>query len=241
MSRTFLSASSEYLVVDTAPVASAPLSLACWFNATNITGAHNLVCLGHTSTNLHYWNIDARGDVGGDPVRAVARAGGGQVDAASSSGYSADTWHHVLGVFTATDDRHVLLDGGSKGTNAIERNPSLDRIGIAGLMIPTPQDFANASIAEVAAWNVALTDAEGAILAAGYSPLFVRPQNLVFYLPLVRDNDEDIVGGLSMSINGTPTVSAHPRIIYPSAPISGFGAAAAVAASIVVLRRRRSG
>jgi hypothetical protein len=32
---------------------------------------------------------------------------------------------------------------------------------------------------------------------------------------LIRDADEDIVGGLSLTANGTPTVEAHPRIYYP--------------------------
>ena len=70
------------------------------------------------------------------------------------------------------------------------------------------------SIAEPAVWNVVLTDAEVAILGAGFSPLFVRPQNLVFYPDLIRGLN-DKVGGLTLTANGT-VVSAHPPIIYPA-------------------------
>ena len=52
------------------------------------------------------------------------------------------------------------------------------------------------------------------MLARGYSPLFVRPQNLVAYWPLIRDEDQDRVGGYDMAAYNTPSVAAHPPIIY---------------------------
>jgi hypothetical protein len=60
-----------------------------------------------------------------------------------------------------------------------------------------------------AVWNAALTDAEVAILATGFSPKKVRPQSLVFYAPLVREV-RDLVGGVALSDTGT-TVADHPR------------------------------
>jgi hypothetical protein len=84
------------------------------------------------------------------------------------------------------------------------------------------------SIAEAAIWNVALTDAKVAILAAGFSPLFVDPQSLVAYWPLVRDTDDDVVGGYDMTAYNTPTVASHPpKIFYPVSPHSVYFAAAA--------------
>jgi hypothetical protein len=32
---------------------------------------------------------------------------------------------------------------------------------------------------------------------------------------LIRDEDEDIVGGLSLTAYNTPSVAAHPPILYP--------------------------
>ena len=60
-------------------------------------------------------------------------------------------------------------------------------------------------------WNVALTAAEIASLAKGFSPRLIRPQSLAFYAPLIRET-LDIRGGLTLTDSGS-TVADHPRII----------------------------
>jgi hypothetical protein len=66
-------------------------------------------------------------------------------------------------------------------------------------------------IAEVGIWNAALPAAEIASLAKGMNCAKVRPQNLVFYAPLIRDlNDQK--GGLTITNNNGATVAAHPRV-----------------------------
>lgn len=65
---------------------------------------------------------------------------------------------------------------------------------------------------QAAVWNVALTDEEMASLAAGCSPLRVRPSALVFYAPL-SPGVFDYRAGVTITNNNTSTVSAdHPRI-----------------------------
>ena len=71
--------------------------------------------------------------------------------------------------------------------------------------------YMNGQIAEVGIWNAALTAAEVASLAKGMTCDKVRPQNLVFYAPLVR-NLVDVKGGLTITNNNTATVAAHPRV-----------------------------
>ena len=66
-------------------------------------------------------------------------------------------------------------------------------------------------MAEVGVWNVALTAAEIASLAKGMTPDKIRPQNLVFYAPLVR-NLIDQKGGLALTNNNGATVANHPRV-----------------------------
>ena len=69
----------------------------------------------------------------------------------------------------------------------------------------------NGLIAEVGIWNAALTAAEVASLAKGMTCDKVRPQNLVFYAPLVRDLI-DQKGGLVITNNNAATVANHPRV-----------------------------
>ncbi len=71
--------------------------------------------------------------------------------------------------------------------------------------------YFDGDIAEVGIWNVALTAAEIASLADGFTCDRVRPQSLVFYAPLIRDL-HDIARGLAITNNNTATVANHPRV-----------------------------
>ena len=71
--------------------------------------------------------------------------------------------------------------------------------------------FGNGQYAEIGVWHEPLTAAEIASLAKGMTCDKVRPQNLVFYAPLVRDlNDQK--GGLVITNNNGATVANHPRV-----------------------------
>jgi hypothetical protein len=77
----------------------------------------------------------------------------------------------------------------------------------------------------------------------------VRPASLVYYVPLIgRHSPEiDIVGGIDMTVSGTPAASAHPRVFYPHLRTLGLSAAAAAAAQTsgiippFMITRRRAG
>jgi hypothetical protein len=193
--------------------------MAAWVYTTDAANNQTPIGIFDKSKVASGWFLSLEGSVGGDPVRAIAATPTyqyGQAD--TSSGFSTSTWHHVAGVFTSSTSRAAYLDGGNKGTNSTSIVPTgpFDETCFSGYWEGGVQyNSIDGYIAECAIWNAALTDAEVAALAAGYSPLLIRPANLVFYVPLIRDADEDIVGGLSLTANGTPTVEAHPRIYYP--------------------------
>ena len=89
----------------------------------------------------------------------------------------------------------------------------MNKIEIAFRTDGTPGAFLDGRLAEVGIWNAALTAAEIASLAKGMTCDKIRPQNLVFYAPLVRDiNDQK--GGLTITNNNGAAVANHPRI-YP--------------------------
>ena len=218
MARAFLAASTEYLSVASAPVTAAPLTMACWFNANDVTTNYTLMGVGD-SASLERFNMLVRGAVGGDPLSFRAQDSGGGTNADTSSGYSANTWHHGCAVAVSSTDRTVYLDGGNAGTSAVAHTPaSIDRTVLAATAHSTITQHFDGELAEAAIWNAALDADEAAALGAGFSPLLIRPQSLVFYVPLVRDDDNDLIGGLSLTANGTPTVDPHPRVYYPDMP-----------------------
>ena len=96
---------------------------------------------------------------------------------------SSSGWHHVVGVLSANNSRRAWLNGNAATLNTATINVDLPSGDVS-------QGFGGQTAiaaAECGIWDVALTDAEIASLAAGISCKSVRPASLVHYAPLVRD------------------------------------------------------
>jgi len=215
MSRVFSSASEQSLT-STPPVTTEAFTFGCWFRTSNLTDSQGLMGIASSGDASVYAVLAVLGGETGDPIGITAR-GTTSYTVQSTSGISSNTWHHACGVFTSDTSRDVYLDGGSSANSSGSVTlANIDRFSVGMLHRNAGIWWHDGDIAEVGVWNVALTSAEIGMLAQGYSPLLIRPESLVFYTPLIRDNDEDLVGGLSLTANGSPTVSDHPRIINPT-------------------------
>lgn len=210
---------------DSPPVTAYPFTMACWFNVDNITTGHGLMHLIDKDTSgatSHEWTLQAQGNVTGDPVGFFTRAGGTGQNVVTTTGYSVSTWHHACCVGTSATSRAVFIDGGSKGTGATSLTPAgIDRIAIGRRLYTTsPDGPCDGRIAEAAVWDIALSDAEVALLAAPVSPVMVRPESLVFYAPLIGRFDPEIstwdgLAGGTLTVTGT-VAADHPRIFLPT-------------------------
>jgi hypothetical protein len=181
--------------------------------------------LGDKDAGDQYHNLIAHGNVAGDPIYVQSRDTSGTSSAASTSGYSANMWHHACGVFASDSDRRAFIDGGSKGNDSTIRSPAgLDRAAIGALARNVPTFHMSGRIAEAVIWDIALGDAEVALLTKGYCPLFMRPEHLKAYWPLIRDPALDKVGRYNMTVYNFPGVMPHPAIIYPAVPTALCGA-----------------
>src|SRR3990167_198321 len=187
MARNFTRASSHFLKNSSAIVTSYPFTLAAWFNSQDTTNSQDIFMIGKDSAPEAGWRLNAGGNAAGDPIRAINRASSNFYIAVTSTGYTANTWYHACGVWASSTSRAVYINGGSKGTNITDNTPSgVNNTNIGRADEGTiPANYFDGQIAEVAAWNVDLSDAEVEILGKGYSPLFIRPQSLIFYCPLI--------------------------------------------------------
>lgn len=247
MSRAFVSASSE-CIYGGATVTPYPFTLAAWFKADSLPGETEYPTIVSISDGdaSHYCSIFIDGAnsryIGMDAYEEGSYACARTTAAPTSTG----VWYHAAGVSAGAAERYAYLNGGNVGSNAVGRSPTgVDTTAVGAVYVSGVNFPFDGKIAEVGIWNVALTAGEIAILAAGYCPLFVRPGNLICYLPLVQDADEDVVGGLSFSAVATPTVDSHPRIIYPISPYSPLVSAGEAGGSVIplilqMMRRNRT-
>jgi hypothetical protein len=202
---------NQRLNTTSTPVAAAPLTLACWFRADDVTTNRCLFELA-TSAGAEGFRLLVAGAIAGDPIFAdyVVTSG---TNAQTTAGYTANTFHHAAATFPNNTTVTVYLDGGNSATSTgFALNPAPTRINIGARFYASSAGlFMDGLMAEVGIWNAALTPAEIASLARGMACDKVRPQSLVFYAPLVRDLI-DQKGGVTITNNNGATVANHPRI-----------------------------
>jgi len=134
-----------------------------------------------------------------------------------------NAWNHVAGTIDSSGNMRAYINGsGSTGQTGTHNPASLNQTGVGCLARSTSYDYFcfEGRIAEAAIWDVDLATDEIAVLAAGFSPLFVRPQNLKAYWPLIRKgsgvDNPDLVGGLDLTDYNSPGDAAHCRIRRPA-------------------------
>lgn len=224
MARLFDDAQYEYLQWTGAspPVTGPPFTLACWGRSDSDSATQTLIWLGDKdASGAVIGALQMAGAADGDPVRAVT-GDNGLAFASSTTGYVANTWHHVCGVFATTSDRRVYLDGGGKGTDGTNKAPSgTDCAAIGRFAASAPGDYLSGAVAEAAVWNAALDDDDVRALAGRYCPLLIRRDRLVAYWPLggfSRPDDRDLLGGYGMTAYNTPSWTDHPPTLHPVQP-----------------------
>lgn len=220
MSIAFTLADDRYLRTDTPPVTAAPFTVSCLFYYTGgFNNDNNLFQIQDKDAANDYFRMHITDEASPSTLSVSIRDGGTFREAVTGNTLTANTWRHGCSIFAAADDRTIILDGdiGNAGTEINSSAPNnIDSMDIAREGDSSPGDNWIGNICEFAIWNVALGEPEVVSLSKGFSPLLVRPQSLVFYLPMVRDNYTDIIGGNTMTAVNSPIVAEHAPVIYPA-------------------------
>lgn len=201
--------SSDYLDLGSAPVSAEALTLHAWVNPTALAGAQCVASIGNSAGSAQ-WQIRFNGDKG----EAVSGTSGGTAAAATMAAPVVNgAWTTITGVFASPTSRSILV--GNNIANKVTNTTSISVSGVNGLTIGTRYvsatrgAFFNGGIAEIAAWNTALTDDEIVAVNSGLSPLLVKPQNLVCFFPMIA-NTNDMLTQSALGVHGT-TILAHTR------------------------------
>ena len=208
------------------PFTAAPFTVSGWFNhGSSQTGT--IFSVSDGTTGNHFFNM--RVTAGTPDVLTFNAVEGGQDSLSGSTEVTTGAWHHAAFVARAANDREIYLDGASEGTSSVSKAPTGIDQGAVGVLLwdAGPVNYFDGLLAEIAIWNVGLSNGEIAALSKGFSPLLIRSQSLIFYAPLIgRLSPEPSVVNPNFNLTLTGTSRAdHPRIIYPSRPVYGVPAA----------------
>jgi hypothetical protein len=194
-----------------APATAPPLTMVCWARMTSFT-IRAFFSIGQTNaSSRHQMQINNSTTVILNSLWNSGVSGVATIQDSLSPAIGSNEWVHFAGTIQSNADRKLyvrgILEASTTGTDSVATPYQTFTVGSR----VGPAGYADADIAEVGIWNVALTAAEIASLAKGMTCDKVRPQSLVFYAPLVRDLI-DAKGGLTITNNNTATVANHPRV-----------------------------
>ena len=185
---------------------SYPLTINCWFYPTlDGYGNMNLVSLcENTAAVVHILRINS-------DTKTVQYNTNAPFSANSTASYTTNTWNMATAVGTSTTSRTVYLNAANSATHTTSRTPTTpDRVCI-GFSRTTGSDNVpsyEGYLAEVAIWNVTLTTDELSSLYTGTKADQIRPQNLKFYMPLVRN----IYDATNSTTSITSGFTANPEV-----------------------------
>ncbi len=229
MARDFEFGSGQYIDVGKTTMTTglngkAAASISCIINVESFgTGSRALFFINTSSGGQGGFVLGVRSIVSGSDLFLGARSGTGDgFQQALSDGTLNTSQEYVVGGYTdiANDTIRCYIDGSPQTEanvtfgNAVFNTGTPGSNNAIGANLTGPSQYIDGTIAELGIWDVKLTDAEFLILANHYSPLFVRPQNLVSYWRLIRGIDDEILG--IVGSNNNTTVVAHPSVIYPA-------------------------
>lgn len=183
-----------------------PMTLSAWVRPADTTSSKAVCGIGNLTGSNNNFGLFL---TNAGKAEAYVSQNGSFGEAITTASYSANTWHHLAGVFPANNSRSVYLDGGNKVTETTSITPAgVDRtsVGLQRQGGSGSQFYFLGRIAEVAVWSVALSDAEVAQLAAGANPRTIQASSLVEYWPItgqavVNPAETGVHAGLELVFN----------------------------------------
>lgn len=198
-------------------LSAAPMTLACWFNPDSVAAEFHLISL-NDFDGVQLFTLGTGIGAGGTNDNVCAGTfSSGWAASVHATNITAGTWWHGASVIASATSRTAYLNGGAATPNTTSKTPTgVDNLDIGCQSFTSTNDnFYNGSIAEVGIWDAALTTAEIVSLARGVACPLVRPQNLVWYLPMIRATAQELMNADSFDILNATYDADHPRVIYP--------------------------
>jgi hypothetical protein len=195
---------------------SAPITIAMNFNSTS-TGGTILGGLDTLNGN-NFLSMQPNQAVGNRFLSVLTRDTGTANNASTTPVDSVivNTWQNAVGVWQSTTSRYASINTTASTANTATVNPTFNELHLGTRWQGTPTSalalaYYAGNLAEVAVWYAELNVDEINSLYKGFKPTRIRPQSLVYYVPLVRELIEPR-SGVGLTAVNAPFVSNHPRV-----------------------------
>lgn len=244
-SRDFVRSSSQYGTLPAGTIngllnGSAGITIATWYYPATVSGsvdADDFIGAWHAAGTVA---INLRSATAGSSTQGVVSGGFRRQSGDVFSGRNGNVtnpvvlgvWNHIAITVSfgnypqiwqgGTNNNGTTVSSATSGGTFTTSTLAASKDAIGGLTKTTDgtpfntNRLTNGQLAEFGIWSVELTSAEIASLAAGASPVLIRPQSLVFYAPLGQSSPEPQLFGASIALSNSPAVgTSHPKIFKP--------------------------
>ena len=209
------------------PVTGFPFTIVIWGNFPQSTSTRIPMSMGYSAGPTGCFAIEFGSASTG--FRGVSGSGGIArvitVNHPTGMGGTIDNWIHFAYVCTSTTNRKAYINAGlptvgASGSQTTDASfdPGTNRTGQNVRFLGTVGLQAPARYAEFAIYNASLNDDEIKALYSGMSPTHIRPQNLEFYVPGIREVGtgkalQELTNNYAFIANGPAGITQfdHPR------------------------------
>lgn len=184
-----------------------PITIAAWYNRSATT-TQTIVSLDTTSASQRMLIRVAGSTL---QVEILGTFLGGL--ASSTNSDTVSVYNHSVGRLTSIVARDVVLNNtvGTTNTTGVQNPTIISNLNIGTRRVSTLGEYFTGQISEVAVWTGSLTNDDVNSLYKGFKSTRVRPELLLYYIPLIRDVNE-LKTGISLTTENSPTVADHPRV-----------------------------
>lgn len=239
-----LAGSPDYLSAAGVANYTGEFSIAFWMKPSSVDNSV-IIWKGSFNASGYYAQFNRSAGVGSLGF-VTNQSGAAQGTETASGTFSTGTWQHIA-ITRSGATVKIYKDGVEASYSATGSHTDPDDASGNDFQIGKYAGagfYATGDVAEFGTWGVALSAAEVASLAAGYSPSLVATHALDNYWPLIgRESPEPNRCGVALTLNDSPPQATHPRVIYPRRRPTARNGAAAPAITIprIVHHRKMQG
>jgi len=192
------------------------LTMACWVDLDSEPASYGVMSVADASTTNNYHAILHSNTVTSGSIAAATFTSAGFV--ASIGGFGALSGvTHLAGVWSGTSSRTIYADGVIGTPESSTRTPSgVDTVSIGNSADSTPVGAMNGRAMWPCVWDIALTTAEIAQLAAGVHPYLIHPESILHFWGDMHGTgtETDLIGAGDLTETGT-IESAETVVLLP--------------------------
>jgi len=202
----------------TTPVNAYPKTILVWFKTSDVSqSSSNAIMVSDDDGSNKQNQCQLRGDQSPNYPIAVASYNSGWAYTFCASPYPQNsTWHCAVVVFTSDNNREVYLDGASYAqTTTSQAAGSTTHVSLGCRYgSSSPGVYYTGQLAHFAMWDIALSGAEIASLAAGTNPQDIQYANLQAHHILGTDGTDEM-GGATLTEVSSPSYTGDDPPVDP--------------------------